>query len=122
MINTKTVFCLGFFIVIKTKGCKKMTDMDYARFVMGNYADDVYSLVRRIRKFNRRTDKGEKEKHFDELLSYYEFDSGDYMVGDILLDRHQIIHDANIHKDAIIALALKGVMVIQRRNKKWEDM
>ena len=99
-----------------------MTDMDHARFVMGNYADDVHSLVRRIQKFNRRTDKGEKEKHFDELLSYYEFDSGDYMVGDILLDRHQIIHDANIHKDAIIALALKGAMVIQRRNKKWEDM
>ena len=36
-----------------------MVDMDYARFKMGKYADDIYSLTRRIQKFNRRTNKEE---------------------------------------------------------------
>lgn len=92
-----------------------MVDMDYARFKMGKYADDIYSLTRRIQKFNRRTNKEDKTKMFNELLSYYDFDSADYLTGDIMLDKHQIIRDADINKDSVIALALKGIMIVQKK-------
>ena len=62
----------------------------------------------------------ERIKYVNDLISYYEFDNADMMVGDIMLERNQIISDANISRDSLIALARKGIIVVQKRRKREE--
>ena len=62
----------------------------------------------------------ERIRYVNDLISYYEFDNADMMVGDIMLERNQIISDANISRDSLIALARKGIIVVQKRRKREE--
>ena len=92
-------------------------DMDHAIFYMGDYADDIHRIVLNLKKWKKLSIE-DRNKYIDDLVSYYEFDSADMIVGDIMLDRNQIIFDANINRDSLISLAKSGIMVIQKNTKR----
>ena len=96
-----------------------MLNMDHAKFYMGDYIDDVKSITQKLKKW-KRLSVDERIKYVDDLVSYYEFDNVDMMVGDIMLERNQIISDANISRSALIALARKGIIVVQKQGKRRE--
>ena len=90
-----------------------MLNMDHARFYMGDYIDDVINITQKIKRW-RRLSADERIKYVNDFISYYEFDNSDMMIGDIMLERNQVISDANINKDSLIALARKGIIVVQK--------
>lgn len=94
-----------------------MLNMDHARFYMGDYIDDVVTITQKIKKY-KRLSADERIKYVNDLISYYEFDNADMMIGDIMLERNQVISDANISKDSLIALARKGIVVVQKQRKR----
>ena len=96
-----------------------MLNMDHAKFYMGDYINDVINITQKIKRW-KRLSMDERIKYVNDLISYYEFDNADMMVGDIMLERNQIIFDANISRDSLIALARKGIIVVQKRRKREE--
>lgn len=93
-----------------------MIDIERGRFFMGDYIDDIIGIVNKLQRWKRLSIDG-RVKYVDKLCSYYQFDNADMMVGDIMLERHQIISDANISRDSLIALARKGILVVQNQRK-----
>ena len=96
-----------------------MLNMDHAKFYMGDYINDVINITQKIKRW-KRLSMDERIKYVNDLISYYEFDNADMMVGDIMLERNQIVSDANISRDSLIALARKGIIVVQKRRKREE--
>lgn len=92
-----------------------MIDIQYMKFHLKEHTNDVMHYTEMVYTYHQHPYSDVYRECLEKLLSYYQFiTDGDeeVIIGDLLLEKNQIIKHVTITKDQLIALFRSHIIVV----------
>lgn len=95
-----------------------LIDIDYLVDRLGQKeSDHIVQCIEIIMEYKNKPSRNDYKKAIKEYLSYFDFEvieDDEIILGDVLMEKHLVLHDIQLTRNMIIAFARCGIIVIQK--------